>query len=298
MVVTVGEGRLMQATLPDGQVIANAGTGGQFSCSDVHCFDVLGSTSEWLRLHYKNFQPLLALGQAQLCVTDWQQAGVGRRGNAWQTLPGNITVSMLSRLAKPPHELLGLSLVTGIAVAQVLEEMLQLQPMLKWPNDVILNDKKLGGLLTEIMPPDLSAAEHSPDAYAVKSASRSRSDVVTGIGVNVIRDNSVAALGIGATSLGEAGIELTSTQRDQLVGAIADRILVTHGKFIAHGWSFFAQEWSSRDWLCDKPVNVLRESSTERTVARGVNEQGALLIESADKLIPLYGGNVSIRTTV
>ena len=286
----------MQTCMPDVNTIVGAALSGQFSSADVHGFESLGSTSEWLRSQHNMIERLLAQGRPQLCVTDWQQAGVGRRGNAWQTLPGNITMSICARLYKPPQALLGLSLVTGIAVAQVLEEHLQLPVMLKWPNDVILNDRKLGGLLTEIIQPTLpmKGQEISGGLQEGKPAS----DVLTGIGINVRRDENVTSLGIGATSISDAGSKLSNSDRDKLVGAIADKVLAMHGKFVADGWELFTEEWAARDWLADQPVSIVRDNSTERTVARGVNTHGALLVERAGELIPLYSGNVSIRTVL
>ncbi len=288
----------MQTCMPDVNTIVKAASSGQLTHVDVHGFESLGSTSEWLRSQHHTFEALLALGRAQVCVTDWQQAGIGRRGNVWQTLPANITMSVCARLYKAPQELLGLSLVTGIAVAQVFEERLQLPVMLKWPNDVILNNRKLGGLLTEIIQPT-TAIEGQGMVGGGSRGDRSASDVLTGIGINVKRDENVTCLGIGATSISEAGVELSRKDRDEFVGVLADKVLGLHSKFVCHGWDFFKKEWSTRDWLADQPVSVVRDNhSTERTVARGVNIHGALLVERSGELVPLYGGDVSIRTTL
>lgn len=287
----------MQTCMPDVSTIVKVASSGQLADADVHAFESLDSTSEWLRSKHKMFEALLAQGRPQLCVTDWQQAGVGRRGNVWQTLPGNITMSVCARLHKAPQALLGLSLVTGIAVAQVLEERLQLQIMLKWPNDVIVNNRKLGGLLTEIMQPTLPLVGH--ESHDGLQGIEPASDVLTGIGLNVLRDENVTSLGIGATSISEAGIELSRTERNEVIGAIADRVLVTHAKFVMHGWKSFAKEWAARDWLANQPVSIVRDNNPmERTIARGVNIHGALLVERSGELVPLYGGNVSIRTTL
>ena len=268
---------------------------------DIHVFDRLESTSQWLSEQRSSFDAQLANGRVQLCVTDWQQAGVGRRGKRWQTQPGNVTFSILSRVSAPAAQLLGLSLVTGIAVAEELKRRLGLEIMLKWPNDVIYDNRKLGGLLTEIV----SVPQHeSPGVERVNMSLSGKgvvnvlTDVITGIGININHDDSVLALGIGATSIKQAGIDVLQDDRDALVGGLCASVMASHSRFIQHQWEPFRQAWSQRDWLEGKDVSIHRDDSTEHAVACGVNEQGALLVKSEGTLKPLYGGNVSIRPTV
>lgn len=278
----------MNAIEPDASVVQAALGAGYQSAVDVHVFDKLDSTSAWLGGRRESMRLPLEQGHAQLCMTDWQQAGVGRRGKSWQTKPGNVTFSVMARYAEPAQNLLGLSLVTGIAVADALDEALGLKLMLKWPNDVIANDRKLGGLLTEVM----TVSDQAPNT------TNPVTDVISGIGINVDHDETVEGLGIGATSLRAAGIKLKPSDRDALVGAIAAAVLTSHQRFLAKGWVAFADKWAELDWLMGKDVTIHKENATEHAVACGVNKQGALLVKSAGKLIPLYGGNVSIRPTL
>lgn len=278
----------MRALIPDADVVHDGLISGCQIPVDIHVFDKLDSTSAWLGARRESLASQLVQGRAQICVTDWQQAGVGRRGKSWQTLPGNVTFSVLARYNEPAQNLLGLSLVTGIAVAETLEEMFSLNAMLKWPNDIILDDHKLGGLLTEVIT--------VPSRAGVMPAMGC--DVVTGIGINVVHDESVVGLGIGATSLMGAGVEMLSVDRDSLIGRIGAAVLCSHQIFLQKGWATFAARWDMRDWLRDKDVVIHHMEAQELSVARGVNQQGALLVEGAGKLVPLYGGDVSIRPVV
>ena len=289
------------ATRPSIETIQNALGEDASANVDIHVFDKLESTSQWLSEHRSSFDAQLASGRVQLCVTDSQQAGVGRRGKRWQTKPGNVTFSILSRVSAPATQLLGLSLVTGIAVAEELERRLGLEVMLKWPNDVIYDNRKLGGLLTEIV----SVNRHdSPDVQYVDVASPDKgsdqafTDVITGIGININHDESVVGLGIGATSIKQAGMDVLQDERDALVGGLCASVMASHLRFVQQQWAPFGQAWSRRDWLEGKEVSIHRDDSTEHAVAYGVNEQGALLVKSEGTLKPLYGGNVSIRPTV
>lgn len=249
----------------------------------LHLFDELDSTSVWLRDKYMGAEKDGESRATHLCVTDWQTAGIARRGRTWQTKPGNITFSILSSTTKAAKDMLGLSLVTGIGVADCLQQESGIQVQLKWPNDVLVNNAKLGGLLTEI---HKQVAGVNPVAC---------NQVLTGIGINFLHNPDVMNLGIGATSLEGEGVIPQAQQRDQLVGKIAASVLSAHKRFFDQGWSVFADRWQSLDWLFDKEVLIHSQQSTEQGVARGVNEHGALLIESAGTTYPIYGGNISIR---
>lgn len=266
---------------PDADVILAELQGACHEPSVVHVFEQLDSTSVWLRERLLTLQNR----KTQLCVTDWQTAGIGRRGRTWQTKPGNITFSMLSFTATAPKDLLGLSLVTGIGVADCLQENCGIDIQLKWPNDVLFRGAKLGGLLTEIsrLPAGLQSSACT--------------QVLTGIGVNVVHDDAITDLGIGATSLQAASESFNRESRDRLIGKLAASVLSAHQQFYQSGWAAFAERWQALDWLRDREVTIVGEQSTEHAVARGVNEQGALMVERAGTVYPLYGGNVSIRPT-
>ncbi|MFK7854135.1 MAG: biotin--[acetyl-CoA-carboxylase] ligase [Granulosicoccus sp.] len=257
----------------------------------VHTFDTLPSTSVWLRdLASKADEPL---NVPHLCSTDWQSAGVGRRGRSWQTKPGNITFSILSTTQKPPKELLGLSLVTGLGVASCLAAELDVQAALKWPNDVLLNDLKLGGLLTEV-----TSVSGTDQAKHHGRSAAANTQIVTGIGINLRHDDEVVDLGIGATSLESVSVPNGPQQRDILIGKLAASVLTSHQEFFERGWAPFAEAWKARDWLYGKQVTIHQDKTTEHALACGVNEQGALLVERAGETHLLYSGNVSIRPTV
>lgn len=284
---------------PDAETIRQVCAEAGFGSIGLHLFAQLDSTSVWLRQHADKLlviegaesstfsnetnQPLAS---PQLCATHWQTTGIARRGRTWLTKPGNITFSLLTETYRKPGELLGLSLVTGIGVANCLSREFGIQPQLKWPNDVILNDAKLGGLLTEIM----SGNTAGGDGETMASTR-----ILTGVGINFIHDEQIKDLGIGATSL-ELTVGLTTPQaRDVFLGKLAAAVLAAHQVFMEDGWAPFATVWDSLDWLADKKVSIHQEHSTEFAVARGVNEHGALLLERDGTLQPLYGGEVSIR---
>jgi BirA family biotin operon repressor/biotin-[acetyl-CoA-carboxylase] ligase len=273
---------------PEASVIESELTHADVKPVALHLFDELDSTSVWLREQFigKTAVPDDDCFGTHLCATNWQTAGIARRGKTWQTKPGNITLSLLSTTDTPAKDLLGLSLVTGIGVADCLQETVGVGVQLKWPNDVLVNDAKLGGLLTEI-----SSVPGKQGASVV-------CQVLTGIGVNFINDPDVLSLGIGATSLEREGLSPTPKQRDELIGKLAASVLSAHQIFYHHGWSAFAERWKVLDWLLNKNVMIHSQQTTELAVARGVDEQGALLVERNGSTYPVYSGEVSIRPTV
>lgn len=274
--------------LPEASAIDRERVAASTDSVNLHLFEELDSTSVWLREQFIG-KPIGSVDDCfstHLCATNWQTAGIARRGKTWQTKPGNITFSLLSTTSTPAKDLLGLSLVTGIGVADCLQDTLGVSVQLKWPNDVLVNDAKLGGLLTEI-----SSVPGKQGGVAV-------CQVLTGIGVNFLADPDVLDLGIGATSLEKEALSLTLEQRDELIGKLAANVLSAHQHFYKHGWSVFADRWKALDWLLNKDVMIHSQQTTEQAVARGVNEQGALLVERDGSTYPVYSGDVSVRPTV
>lgn len=252
------------------QVVSKALAASGYGNISVFFFEELFSTSLWLgqRVQYADVKI------PELCATHWQTAGIARRGRKWQTAPGNITFSMKTYTEKPVGELLGLSLVTGIGVSRCLEEVTGLPIKIKWPNDVIVDNRKLSGLLTEVRAGLVST-------------------IITGIGINVIPDPKVSELGIGACSIEELLDQ--PIERDELLGQVAVSVLKTHELFLRDGWSAFTEEWTTRDWLLDRPVQVKRDGETDYAIARGVDESGAMIIEQAGRRMTVVSGEVSIR---
>jgi len=235
----------------------------------LEVFKELSSTNDHLReISAKDFD-----GSVRLCVTDWQTAGHGRRGKAWSSKTGNLR----HRLAKPSGDLLGLSLVTGIAVVQVLNDQCGIGGQLKWPNDVLVQDRKLGGLLIELLP----------------VAGSGVTDVLTGIGLNVHHQSEFDELGIGATSLEALGITKT-LDRSDLIARIAAEVTSLYVEFETTGWAAFDERWQSVDALYGRAVAVSGGSALTG-IARGVSENGALAVETTDGIQQVVAGEVSVR---
>jgi len=241
----------------------------------IHVFDQLPSTNDFLRHHDGESVSRIK----QLCATDWQTAGHGRRGKGWQSQRGNVTFTLRQRLHQPAVKLLGLSLVTGIAVVSVLRTRLGVGVNLKWPNDVLTTEgQKLGGLLIELLP-----VAGDPNA----------NDVLTGIGLNVRHQVEFDGLGIGATSFERLGVS-TALDRHELIAAISDSVARHYVEFETSGWSVFESRWQKVDALFGQQVNVSGHKAFTGK-ACGVNSHGALCVQTESGVEEVMAGEVSVR---
>ncbi len=240
----------------------------------VDVFDQLPSTNDYLR----EIDAPADANCVEVCATDWQTAGHGRRGKSWSSQRGNMTFTLRQTLAQPASGLLGLSLVAGIAVVGVLRQHLGIQAQLKWPNDVLVAGQKLGGLLIELAP---------------KAGEPSATHVMTGIGLNVRHQSEFEQLGIGATSLEKLACQ-PEPDRHALIAAISVAVVEAYKEFDAHGWSQFEARWREVDALFGQVVSV---SPGQDLVGKacGVSATGALLISTSKGTEAVMAGEVSVR---
>ena len=219
---------------------------------------------------------------ARVRVAYRQTAGRGRQGRPWQG--AGLMFSVAMPLALPPARLSGLSLAVGLAVAQALEDCdAACGPRvgLKWPNDLQIDGRKLAGILIESVP-----------------AGPQRLWAVIGIGLNLMRDAGMeAALGRELAGVSEAMASF-DPQRDpmRILAAVLNRLAAMRATFLAEGFAPLAPAWSARDAFRDEPVRLLHDGQVlAEGLARGVDSDGHLLLETADGLQRIASGEVSLR---
>lgn len=220
---------------------------------------------------------------AQVRVAYRQTAGRGRQGRPWQGQAG-LTFSVAMPLALPPARLSGLSLAVGLALAEALEDVdpaLGPRVGLKWPNDLQIDGRKLAGILIESVPA-------RPGALWA----------VIGIGLNLVRDARMeAALGRPLAGVAEAlpGFD-PAHHPTRILGAVLNRLAAMRAVFLAEGFAPMAARWSARDAFRDEPVRLLHDGTLlAEGLARGVDGDGHLLLETADGLQRIASGEVSLR---
>jgi BirA family biotin operon repressor/biotin-[acetyl-CoA-carboxylase] ligase len=245
----------------------------------LHSFDVpleIDSTNTWL---LSGSPP--PRGKADVCIAEAQRAGRGQRGRAWISPPGaSIAMSVGWAFREARRNLPSLSLAVGVAVARALARAGARGVMLKWPNDIWFLDRKIGGILLE------SRAEADGPAF-----------VVIGIGINVTLTPAARAEleagGVRAAALADACTVLPS--RNQVAGAILDELLGMLVQFEHEGFAPFMAPWAGLDALKGRASRVLLGEGSIVGRARGVDAEGALLLEVDGRLRKFVSGEVSLR---
>jgi BirA family biotin operon repressor/biotin-[acetyl-CoA-carboxylase] ligase len=194
--------------------------------------------------------------QGWTVITDLQLEGRGRHGRSW--IAPSDTALLFSTILQPPVDVLPLlPLLTALSVAGAIEGATGVVAQLKWPNDVLVNDHKLAGILLE-----------HPGGAAV----------ILGVGVNV---NQLAAdLPSGATSL----LALTGRplDREPLLAAILNDLANAYDRADREGVDWIVPGWRSRSSMLGKPVAFQRDGATIRGVAEDLGADGSLLVRLED----------------
>ena len=213
------------------------------------------------------------------CVAEAQTAGRGRRGRVWVSPAGaNLYLSVLRIFTAIPESLQGLSLAVGVAVARAMQSLKVEGIALKWPNDILLDGRKLGGILLE-----------------TSAAGAGAWRVVTGIGINVDMPGSAAAdIDQPWTDLASHGMH---PGRNRLASRVLAEVMVAQAQFIESGFQVFRRDWELLDTLRDREVALDTASSCRRGTARGVDDNGALLLEVDGRRERVLSGDVSLRVS-
>ena len=215
-----------------------------------------------------------------LLAAEWQTAGRGRRGRGWSAvLGGSLTFSLAWRFEQGAGHLSALPLAVGVALARALEAAGFVGVRLKWPNDLIHGDAKLGGILVEL----------SGDALGPSLA-------IVGIGLNV-RLTAAARREIGqpATDLASLGAA-QAIDRNALLARVAAELVTVLEGYADAGFAPLRAAWQRRHAYQKKAVRVLLpDGGTVRGTIAGVDSDGALILDSGGRRLRFVSGEVSLR---
>ncbi|MGD8206426.1 bifunctional biotin--[acetyl-CoA-carboxylase] ligase/biotin operon repressor BirA [Pantoea sp. FN0305] len=237
----------------------------------VTVIPVIDSTNQYL------LERMASLKTGDACVAEYQQAGRGRRGRQWFSPFGaNLYLSMYWRLEQGPAAAMGLSLVIGIVIAEVLQRLGAEGVRVKWPNDLYLNDRKLAGILVEMIGKTGDAAQ-----------------IVFGAGINLkMRTPDATVVNQGWINLQEAGIAIN---RNELVSLLVNQLRHSLRDFEREGLAPFLSRWQRLDNFINRPVKLLIGDREVLGIARGIDQQGGLLLEQDGVTKSWVGGEISLR---
>jgi BirA family transcriptional regulator, biotin operon repressor / biotin---[acetyl-CoA-carboxylase] ligase len=235
-------------------------------------------------------------GTGEAMLAEYQTAGRGRRGRTWLAPPGgSICLSMSWTFREIPRNLGALSLAIGVCALRALKTLPGLTqsqqggPLptppnntlrLKWPNDLLVEDRKLGGILIEL-----------------RAESEGPACVVIGIGLNVSLGaallKKIAETGLAPVDLMTAG--LRDPARNTIAAALISAFVQGLLDFEREGLKAFIQEWQNVDAFHGRLVNVHDSQGAASGIARGIDLEGALLVETPTGLRRFISGDVSVR---
>lgn len=218
--------------------------------------------------------------EGALAVAELQTAGRGRRGRAWQApAESGVWMSLLLRPNIPPTQASVLTLLAGIALTEAIQDVTGLQVGIKWPNDILLNGKKLVGILTEM----------DCDMETIHS-------VTVGMGINVnTKDFPEELEGIATSLYLESGREY---DRAELVGRAMERFEALYEAFLEQGGSFapFQERYRRKCLNIGKEVRVIGRETYLAEVL-DITPEGELIVKRKDNGAEevVFSGEVSIR---
>lgn len=214
-----------------------------------------------------------------VCLAESQRAGRGRLGRQWiSPYAANLYLSVLWRFALPPAALAGLSLAIGVALARSLERFGVGGHGLKWPNDLLWDARKLGGVLLEF-----------------GGESEGCSHVIIGVGVNVAMPESAGG------TIDQSWIDLatvlgrTHVSRNRLAALLLSEIAIACTAFGESGLDSFQSDWQRWDAVAGRPVRLLWPGHVVEGIARGIAADGELQLDTASGRRSFAIGELSLR---
>jgi BirA family biotin operon repressor/biotin-[acetyl-CoA-carboxylase] ligase len=235
---------------------------------DLQVIAECDSTNLQLQAMAKNGAP-----SGTLLLAERQTAGRGRRGRNWYQGPQSLAFSLLWRLPedRPPG---GLSLAVGLAVAEALPASAANPAQLKWPNDVLVDGRKIAGILIES-----AGIQNSSPRFVI------------GIGINLGTTDALPA-DVAAVAAG-----VPASDRTKVLAQVIDQLVSVLDEFSAHGFAVLQSRWQARHAYQDLAVNLFFSEGGEpvQGVCRGVDANGELLLETATCIQTIASGEVSLR---
>jgi len=238
---------------------------------DLSLFVSIDSTNTYL----KNISN--AENKLLICIADQQTHGRGRRGKTWLASFGsNICFSLRQRLALSPVVSTGASLVAGLSIVKALSALGYDELEIKWPNDIYCSNKKLGGVLIEVV-------GIKPDSI----------ELIIGVGLNVLMPE--------ANEIDQPWIDLKQItagelpSRNIIVVTIINQLVADMRLFESQGLSVFMDDWAQYDYLFGKQITVKQESGDISGKAVGLSQTGELKVEFESRTKIINAGEVSVR---
>ena len=244
--------------------------------AQLDVFPEIDSTNAWLMA-----QPVPATGMHRVAVADHQTAGRGRGGKRWLSAPGSsLCLSIAHTFRETPDNMAALTLAVGVAAVHALRDAGADGIRLKWPNDIVAGDGKLGGMLAE----SHYRSEGNPA-------------VVIGIGINLELPPDILASvdpGWAQTPADLTSILGRRVSKESLYAAMIDHIVDALLTFEQRGFGAFVDTWRRYDWLHGRAITIEQPGGTISGTASGIDGDGALLVQQAAATRRVISGSIRV----
>lgn len=259
--MTAAESTAAERQQPTAAVMAPLLTGDRFRPERYHFFSVLDSTNrqaaQWARA---------GAPEGTVVVADQQTAGRGRLGRHWSSPAGvNLYCSIVLRPALSPREVAQLTLLTGLVLARTVTGMGVAGVEIKWPNDLLLNGRKLAGILTE------ARVDSSGVQY-----------VVVGIGINLNGTDALLPPELRGKAIHLAELLRGMVDRPRFLADLLAQFDRGYGCFCQQGFGPLREEWLAFSRLLGRPVQVRMAAESFAGQALALDNEGCLLVQRAD----------------
>lgn len=250
----------------------------QAQLSDLIILTQTDSTNQYLSEHASQSQ----LQSPSVCFAEYQSAGRGRRGRQWQSPFGaNLYCSFLWRFDEMPAELSTLSLAVGVAIVESLASLGVKGVGIKWPNDLLAEGRKVGGILIE---------------HSGESGGPCR--VIVGVGINyAMTDQQAKDVEQPWVSLQGLAQEKNTAlpSRNALAGSLVSTLLDCLSEFSVTGFAGFRSRWSDHDVTQGQQVRIEQKGEWKQGEALGIDKDGAFLVRIRGERQRFVSGDVSLR---
>ncbi len=198
-------------------------------------------------------------------VADAQTRGKGRLTRSWESPPGtNIYTSLVLRPRIAPAAAPQLTLVAGVAVAELLAGYLPAGVTIKWPNDILIGGKKICGILTEM-----------------KSSAAGIDFIILGIGININAERAAFAPEIRETATSLKIATGTKFDRRELISELFSRLEKWYSVFLNRGFPGVRETWLQYADIMERPVRVVFKEDVHSGIVTGIDDDGTLVMQDS-----------------
>ena len=239
--------------------------------ADVEVLNVIGSTNQYLK------DKSIDVENGHTCLAEAQTAGRGRHGRKWVSpYAASLYLSMHWSFSGGYSVLGGLSLAIGVAIVDALNQCGVQGIQLKWPNDIYAQGKKLAGVLIE-----------------VEGQIGSNCKAIIGVGLNVALPKNVQIIDQPWIDLAQLTDPLIN--RNFLAGTLINELASSLTLFERDGLKPFISKWRALDIYANKAVKLIIGTQSITGINQGIDENGAILLETEQGVKAYHGGEISVR---